>query len=73
MISCEELGVRAYLSYEDERYPTLVLQSDVFGSVGYDLNLSTGELRRICICSAHSENECACGAWDETKLKEKNA
>ncbi len=71
MISGEELGVRAYLSYEDERYPTLILQSDVFGSVGYDLNLSTGELRRICICSARSENECACGAWDEAKLKEK--
>ena len=44
MISGEELGVKIYLSYEDERYPTLVLQSDVFGSVGYDLNLATGEL-----------------------------
>lgn len=72
MISGEELGVKIYLSYEDERYPTLVLQSDVFGSVGYDLNLATGELGRVCICSAHSENECVCGAWDEAKLKEKN-
>jgi hypothetical protein len=67
MISGEELGVGIYLSYEDERYPTLVLQSDVFGSVGYNLDLSTGELRRVCICAAHSENECVCGAWDEVK------
>ena len=67
MISGEELGVRAYLSYEDERYPTLVLQSDVFGYVGYNLDLSTGELRRVCICAAHSENECVCGAWDGQK------
>lgn len=67
MISGEELGVRVYLSYEDERYPTLVLQSDVFGSVGYKLDLSTGELRRVCVCAAHSENECVCGAWDDNK------
>ncbi len=67
MISGEELGVKIYLSYEDERYPHLVLQSDVFGSVGYNLDLSTGELRRVCICAAHSENECVCGAWDGQK------
>ncbi len=72
MISGEELGVKIYLSYEDERHPTIVLQSDVFGSVGYDLNLATGELGRVCICSAHSENECVCGAWDEAKLKDRN-
>lgn len=64
MVSGEELGVRVYLSYEDERYPTLVLQSDTFGTVGYDLDLETGELRRVCICAAHSENECVCGAWE---------
>lgn len=59
-----ELGVEIYLSYEDPRYPTLVLQSDEFGSVGYSLNLNTGELERVCICHAHSNNECICGAWN---------
>lgn len=61
----EDLGVTMYLTYEDERYPFLVLQSEEFGSVGYFLNLSTGELSRACICAAHSSNECICGAWDE--------
>lgn len=64
MISGEELGVNAYLSYEDERYPILVLQSDIFGTVGYSLNLSTGELSRVCVCSARSSTECLCGTWD---------
>ena len=62
MIDGEELGVRVYLSYEDERYPTLVLQSDTFGSIGYSLDLSTGELSRVCVCAARSSNECICGA-----------
>jgi hypothetical protein len=60
-----ELGVDVYLSYEDKRYPTLVLQSDEFGSVGYSLDLKTGNLRRICICAAYCSYECVCGAWDE--------
>jgi hypothetical protein len=70
MIIDEHLGVEAWLSYEDPRYPTLVLRSDEFGSIGYDLNLSTGELKRVCICAAHSYNECVCGAWsiDEDEL-----
>ena len=59
----EDFGVTYYLSAEDERYPTLVLQGD-FGSVGYSLDKSTGELSRVCLCFAHSSNECACGAWD---------
>ena len=60
----EDYGIEYYLSAEDERYPTLVLQGDDFGVVGYSLNKSTGDLRRVCICSAHSEAECCCGAWD---------
>jgi hypothetical protein len=58
-----EHGINSYIVAEDPRYPTLVLQGD-FGSVGYDLNSSTGELRKVCICAAHSSNECTCGAWD---------
>lgn len=58
-----DLGVTMELLYEDPRYPTLVLQSEEFGTVGYSLNLSTGELNRVCICNAYSSNECICGAW----------
>lgn len=68
MIIDEELQVEAWLSYEDSRYPTLVLRSDQFGSIGYDLNLSTGKLERVCICHAHSETECCCGAWSEEHI-----
>ena len=64
MICGEELGVNVYLSYEDERYPTLVLRSNAFGTLGYSLNLATGELQRVCLCEARSSNECVCGAWD---------
>ena len=71
MICGEELGVNVYLSYEDERYPTLVLRSKAFDTVGYALDLDTGELQRVCICEARNSNECACGAWDLPK-KEKN-
>jgi hypothetical protein len=59
----EELGMEIFLSYEDPRYPTLVIQGDNYG-VGYNLDPQTGELRRICICAAHSSSECVCGAWD---------
>lgn len=63
--SINDLGVEIYLSYEDPRYPTLVIHSDEIGTVGYSLNLSNGELNRVCICHAHSSNECICGAWNE--------
>lgn len=64
MISGEELGVSIWLSYGDERYPTLVLRSDQFDTVGYSLDLKTGKLERVCICMARSRNECVCGVWD---------
>lgn len=60
----EKFGITYYITAEDERYPTLVLQGD-FGSVGYDLDKDTGELTRICICYAHNSNECTCWAWDQ--------
>lgn len=63
MIIDEQLGIEAWISYNDFRYPTLVLRSDKFGLIGYDLNPSTGNLQRVCICAAHSETECCCGAW----------
>ena len=56
-----QLGVEITLSYEDPRYPTLIINSEEFGTVGYNLNLSNGELTRVCICNAHSDNECICG------------
>jgi hypothetical protein len=59
----KKYGITYDLTAEDERYPILVLQG-AFGSVGYSLNTDTGELRRICLCAAHSSSECVCGAWD---------
>ena len=59
-----EYGIDYYWIAEDERYPTLVVRGE-HGSVGYDLNRATGELSRVCICAAHSTNECVCGAWEE--------
>lgn len=58
-----KLGVETYFSYEDSRYPILVLRSEQFGSVGYNLDLRNGDLSRVCLCHAHSENECLCSAW----------
>ena len=60
----EHQGVVLSLMYEDERYPMLVIDTGD-GVLGYTLNLSTGELNRVCICNAHSDNECICGAWNE--------
>lgn len=60
----EDFGITYYLTAEDERYPTLVLQGE-FGSVGYSLNKCTGELERVCICFAHSSTECCCWAWND--------
>jgi hypothetical protein len=59
----QDIGISVYLSYEDARYPTLILQGTGFDTLGYDLDTSSGELKRVCICAAHSENECVCGAW----------
>ena len=59
-----EYGINYYWTAEDERYPTLVIRGEQ-GNVGYDLNRTTGKLSRVCICVAHSTNECVCGAWDE--------
>lgn len=60
--SSKDYGVTYYLTAEDERYPTLILQGG-FGTTGYALDKNTGGLRRICICHAHSWSECGCGAW----------
>jgi len=59
-----EYGITYYITAEDPRYPILVLQGE-FGSVGYSLNKETGHLHRICLCHAHNDNECCCGAWSE--------
>lgn len=59
----QDIGISVYLSYEDARYPTLILQGTGFDTLGYDLDTSSGELKRVCICAARSESECVCGAW----------
>jgi hypothetical protein len=62
-MSLIKLGVEIDLIYEDARYPTLILTSEEFGTVGYELNLSSGKLERVCICFAKETSECVCGAW----------
>ena len=57
------MKVKARILSEDPRYPTLVLESKSFGTVGYSIN-SNGALRRVCLCFAKCACECACGAWD---------
>lgn len=57
------MAVQAEIIGEDERYPMLVVYGETW-TRGYDINLSTGELRRICVCHAHYSSECVCGAWD---------
>lgn len=62
--SDNDLGIEHWISYEDRRHPTLALRCDNFGTVGYSLNMSNGDLERVCICNAYSSTECVCGAWD---------
>ena len=60
--------IDCYVHYDtydfNYEHPTLVLQDDDFGSVGYDIDKS-GNLTRVCICSAKYSNECVCGGFKE--------
>lgn len=58
------MEVSAYIIGEDPRYPQLILEGD-WGTHGYWIDKDTGELERFCVCSAYSESECMCGAWDD--------
>lgn len=55
-----------YVSWEDHRYPIIVIQPTSSNpSVGYSVNLKDGSLTQICICAAHSDNECCCAySWE---------
>jgi len=53
--------IEAYMT--DERYPILVIKNANFIR-GYHVNSDTGELTQVCVCAAHSNTECICGAWD---------
>lgn len=59
----ENPDYNAYVTYDDPRYPTVVIRVGE-RTAGYSLNTSTMELTRVCICFAHSSTECGCGAWD---------
>lgn len=59
--------LNVYLTGEDPRYQFLVLQGS-FGSRGWSVDQHTGELSRVCICSAWEVSECCCGAWDNVEL-----
>ncbi len=59
--------ITSYIHYHEYDYgknhPTLVLQSDTFGSVGYDID-EHGNLTRCCICAAGCDEDCVCGYSD---------
>ena len=52
------------IHYEDPRYPTLIIEHEG-GTMGWELNLGTLTLRRVCICFAHCDGECVCGYYDD--------
>jgi len=55
--------VDCYIHYNEydynKQFPTLVVRGD-FGISCYSVDASTGELTSVCICAAHSDNECCC-------------
>jgi len=60
----EQLGeVECYIHYHEydynKQFPALVVRGD-FGISGYRVDTDTGELTSVCICAAHSDNECCC-------------
>lgn len=48
-----------YLSYEDSRYPTLVVAGIPY-ITGFALDPTTGSLRQVCVCAASGDSECIC-------------
>ena len=59
----ESNEIDCYIYYHEydysKQFPTLVIQGD-FGISGYRVDAITGELTSVCICAAHSDNECCC-------------
>lgn len=51
-----------YITYEDPRYPTLIVEDEDGTTHGYCVSLRDGSVRSICICGASYEDEtCICG------------
>lgn len=59
----ESNEIDCYIHYSEydynKKFPTLVVRGD-FGISGYSVDASTGKLTSVCICAAHSDNECCC-------------
>lgn len=54
-----------YSEYDfNRRHPTLFLEGSGWRS-GYAVDGDTGELRRICLCTAYERSGCSCGAWGD--------
>lgn len=58
------MDLKCYFTWEDERYPTLVVIEDG-ETFGFSYNSQTKEFERVCICAAHISNECICGAIED--------
>tara|TARA_R110000782_G_scaffold170698_2_gene262452 strand:- start:213 stop:443 length:231 start_codon:yes stop_codon:yes gene_type:complete len=62
----KEIGVRTYYhEYDDNKEsPTIIIDIPGEFDIAFDLDLSNNTLSRTCICYAHSNSECLCGAWE---------
>lgn len=58
------MDLKCYFTWEDERYPTLVVIEDG-ETFWFSYNRQTKEFERVFICAAHTSNECICGAIED--------
>ena len=65
MNEVEVNGVKLWISYEDPRYPTLVVEAEGYAPAGFSIRTQDWSLNRVCLCHAYDASECCCGAWDE--------
>lgn len=59
-MNLDSASTECYITYEDPRYQTLIL-TGVFGTVGYSIDINSGDLQRVCVCAARYSSECCCG------------
>lgn len=64
--SPEDKEVDSYIHYHEYDFtkdrPTLIVRG-LFGCHGYDVDIETGELTRVCICASRHDSECVCGMY----------
>lgn len=56
-----EIGYTVTVSWEDPRYPTMVVTAPDGSITGWSMT----DMSRVCVCVAWEDSECCCGVWDE--------